>query len=62
MVGRSAEVWEKIVKFHTVFSANLHEWENQTSFFRGDHDVPVNLATDADLEVNNYLNFEGVNF
>lgn len=27
MVQRSAQVWEKIVNVHSVFSANLDEWE-----------------------------------
>ena len=61
MVQRPARVWEKIVNIHSVFSTNLDEWEKiKLHFARGDHDVPVDLATDIDLEVDDNLNFEWV--
>ncbi len=61
MVQRSARVWEKIVNVHSVFSTNLDEWEKiKLHFARGDHDVPVDLATDIVLEVEDNLNSEWV--
>ena len=54
MVQRSAQVFQKIVNFHSVFSENLDEWDKvELHFSRVDHDVPVDLATDIDLEVDN---------
>ena len=61
MIQRSAQVWKKIVNGHSVFSTNLDEWEKiELHFARVDHDVPVDLGTDIDLEVDNNLNFRWV--
>ena len=61
MVRRSAQVWDRMMNCHSLFSENLDEWEKiELHFARGDHDVPVDLATDIDLEVDDNLNFEWV--
>ena len=61
MVGRSAQVWEKIVNCRSVVSEQLDEWEEiELAFGQVNHDIPDNLVSDADLEVENGPNVEWV--
>ena len=61
MVGRSAQVWEKIVNCCSVVSEQLDEWEEiELAFGQVNHDIPDNLVADADLEVENGPNLEWV--